>query len=256
MNISKETKDWLDIHVRLQGKVVRSLLRSFAKSYTLSGGKKKAVHHLLKYRYRTDHSLIDFVYDGPRKRHSPVRKKYVEALLKARERVILFSPYYFPDRKFLRALWRARKRGVRIDLLIPFRTDLRIATYVAYAWFLTLRSLGVHLHLTDKMMHGKGVIVDDEWAMIGSSNLEQASFYDLHEANVQIKDKAFVTPLKNILLRWIKGAKHIDDVQWARRGRIHRLREYISVFLYRIWHNKAYYGKPNSSRRSDTSKKS
>lgn len=236
VNIEKVTEDWLDIHMLVRGKVVRSMLRSFAKQYIISGGDKKEVKELLKFKHRIKHGQLDVIFDHPRGKYSHARKKYSEALLKARERVILFSPYYFPDKKFLKALWRAKKRGVRVDLLIPLRTDLRLVTYAAYAWFSIMRVYGVKVHLLKRMMHGKGVIVDDDWAMIGSSNIDHPSFYENYEANIQLKNKHAVRKLKRIVLGWLKESTKLEDVKWHKRGKFHRAKEWIALHSYKYWY--------------------
>jgi len=238
VNVHGKMKEWLDIQVRIEGNVVRSLLRAFAKMYIICGGNKKNVKKLLKYKFRVKKDIddIEFVYDESNtKKRSRTRKKYVEALTKARERVILFSPYYFPDKKFLFALWKARKRGVKVDLIIPFRTDVRIATYAGYALFSLMQKYGVKVHILDKMMHGKGMIVDDDWAMVGSSNIDQGSFYDNYEANVRFKHKGAVGRLKNIVEGWMLQAKKLDDMKWEKRGRWQRMKEWVAVKLYRTW---------------------
>lgn len=235
VNVDKKMEDWNDIHIMLKGKVVHSLLRSFAKMYIFCGGDKSNVHHLLKYKYRIKHNTVQFIYDESHHKRSTVLKKYIEAIYKARERVILFSPYYFPDKKLLRAMWAARKRGVKIDLLIPFRTDVVIAKYVAYAWFSLMHKKGVKIHLFKKMMHGKGVVVDDDWAMIGSSNLDHVSFYHTQEANVQLEDKQMVKKLRRVLERWILSSKKFDPERWGKRSWIHRIKERIATGLYRMW---------------------
>lgn len=238
VNIGNRMREWLDIHVRLDGKVVHSLLWAFAKSYIVCGGDRKLVRHLLKYRFRLLRDRAEFIFDSPDEKRSTARSRYSEALLKARERVILFSPYYFPDKKFLYALWRARKRGIRVDLLLPFRSDIRLTTFAAHAWFTLMDKLGVKLHLTDQMMHGKGVIMDDEWAMIGSSNLDQTGFYDNYEANVRLRDRKSVKKIKQILLGWIDATEEFNIEKWKERGLVQKIREKVAVFLYHIWHGK------------------
>lgn len=238
VNIQKHMRDWKDIQVRMSGKVIHSLLRAFAKSYVISGGKKKDVKRFFKYKFRVKSDKIDLVYDDPHIKKSKARKKYSEALLKARERVILFSPYYFPDKKFLYALWKARKRGIRIDLLIPYRADIKIAKYASYTWFALLNKIGVNIHLTNKMLHGKGVIMDDEWAMVGSSNLDQTSFYDNYETNVRFRDKIVVKKIKDVAQKWIKNSKKLKDLDWKKRGRVHKFKEWIALKLYKFWHGK------------------
>jgi cardiolipin synthase len=239
VNVQKGMESWLDMHVKIEGKVVRSLLRSFAKMYVICGGSKEKVKHLLKYPFRVFKDKVEFVYDDAHARDSMARQKYIEALTRARERVILFSPYYIPDKEFLKALWNARKRGVRVDLLIPFRTDLRIVTYAAYFFFELMQKFGVKIFLVKQMMHGKGVVVDDDWAMIGSSNLEHTSFYDSYEANVKIKDRVFVKRVKDTLQEWMDAAKELNREEWGNRGSFHKIQEWIAYKLYGLWHRRA-----------------
>ena len=249
------------MHVKVEGKVVRSLLRSFAKMYIICGGDRHNVDHLLKYHFRVREDGVDFIYDDPSSSNSHVREKYTEGLIKARERVILFSPYYFPDKEFLKALWAARRRGVRVDLLIPFRNDLRVVTYASYFLFTLMKKFGVKIHLTKQMMHGKGVVMDDEWAMVGSSNLDHTSFYDCYEANILIKDPDFVRRVKLKLEEWMKESDELDTLHWDKRGWWHKLKEWFAYKLYTLWHRKAKlennYGpdsKTHTSRRADETK--
>lgn len=238
VNIQKQFKDWFDIQVKIEGDAVRSLLRAFAKMYIICGGNKKKVGHLLKYKFRVAKEIqdVEFIYDDAHPKRSRARKVYTEALLKARERVILFSPYYLPDKKFLQALWRARKRGVRVDLVIPFRTDLRMATYGAYTWFALMKKMGVKVHLMKRMMHGKGVIMDDDWAMIGSSNIEKGSFYQNYEANVRLRDRPTVQKLKGTIEGWMDKSVSFDLLQWEKRGWWQQRKEKLAVWLWQLLH--------------------
>lgn len=235
VNVDKQMENWDDLVVELYGKPVRSLLRSFARTYVIAGGEKSEVRHLLAYRYRVRHDTFDIVYDDIDRKKSKIKNTYLNAIYKARERVILFSPYYFPDKQFLHALWVARKRNVKIDLLIPFRTDVRIATYAAYAWFSVMSKLGVRVHLTKKMMHGKGVVVDDDFAFVGTSNLEHSSFDYNQEVNVTLKDKKVVARVKRILEKWIADADELDHERWNKRGRLARFKEKVARWLYSYW---------------------
>lgn len=236
VNIRKEMEDWLDLHVKIEGKVVHSLLRAFAKNYVISGGERAKVKHLLSYKSRVASDEIEFVFDEAYQQKSLAKQKYIDALMKARERIILLSPYYYPGKDFFKQLWLARKRGVKVDLLIPFRSDLRLANYVAYGFFSLMHKAGVTIYLTKRMMHGKGVIVDDEWAMIGSSNLDKTSFDTNYEANVAFKNKKLIQNFKNTVQSWMKDAMPFDGINWEKRGRIQRLKERFARKLYKIFH--------------------
>ncbi len=238
VNIDKRTQGWLDMHAQIEGIAIRSLLRGFAKMYTISGGPKENVKRFLKYSLHEKDTQYEIIYDDAGEKKSSARSIYIEAFKKARNRIILFTPYYFPDKAFMYAMWRARRRGVRVDLLIPFRSDLRIVTYAAYAWFSFMRIIGVKIHFTSKMMHGKGMVVDNDWAMIGSSNIDHTSFYDNYEANVRIKNKKSVERILYKLEDWLLQSANFDYQRWKRRGWWQKLKEWISLKLYIIWHKK------------------
>lgn len=236
VNIKKGMEDWWDIQVRFDGAVVHSLLRAFAKSYVICGGEKKLVKHLYKYKTRVLHDEAELVFDHGGENRSNARKKYTEGLIKARERVILFSPYYYPDKKFLLALWQARKRGVKVDLLIPFRSDIRFTTYISYAMFSLMKTFGVNIYFSEGMMHGKGMIVDDDWAMVGSSNMDKTSFYDNYEANIHIKRKDIVKNLKDIVEKWLTLSSKFEELRWKQRGFWQKTKEWWAKRLYNWWH--------------------
>jgi cardiolipin synthase A/B len=237
-NIRKDMHDWYDIVVRFEGDAIAPLLRYFAKSYSIAGGEKKKVQRLKRLRV-TSHSLSDVraIFDSPNRLGvSKAKKEYVKALRQAKKHVIFFSPYYVPDQQFLRALWFARKRGVRVDILLPLRSDLRLLTHVAYAYFALMERLGVRVHLTEQMLHGKGVVVDDSWAMIGSSNIDETSFRDNYEANIKIKNRHVVRQIKKAVTKWLHGSVAFDRDTVKHRSWLHRLKVWIAVRLYRIWY--------------------
>lgn len=240
VNISKQMKDWLDVQVRLEGQIIYSLLRSFHKAYIRAGGSPERIEHLSRRKLgkwsRIRSRREEFIYGDALPFQSRIRDRYTEAFRKAKERIILFTPYYFPDRYFLRELWDARARGVRVDLLIPFRSDVRLATYAGYSLFSVMRKIGVNIHLVKKMMHGKGMIVDDRYAIVGSSNLDQTSFYDNYEANVKIKDRAFVRQLKKVIDGWRTHSMLFDDIKWKRRGWWWQCKERLTAFILAWWH--------------------
>ncbi len=239
VNIQKDMADWLDIHLKLEGRVVRSLGRSFAKSYILCGGDKQEVLHLLTAPKTTSRrSLFRCIFDHALPHVSRARNVYVSALQRARKRVIFFSPYYFPDRQFMKSLWEARRRGIRIDLLVPFRSDVRFAAYAAYIWYGILHAYGVNIHFVKKMMHGKGVIVDDSWAMVGSSNLNQDSFYDHLEANITFRDKQLVQSLLTVVNGWRSSSFLFTKELQEKRGIGRKTLSWICFRLYSLWHPK------------------
>lgn len=236
VNIDKRSRDWFDIQIAVYGSQVYHLLWFFAKSYIRNGGKKKNVRHLFQYFNHFKKNKTDFVYEHGQRTKSLVKNIYKKALLRAREKVVLFSPYYYPDLDLIKTMREARKRGIKIELLIPMRTDVKIATYVNYAWFNLMEKLGIDIYVTKKMMHGKGVIVDDDWAMVGSSNINNISFYDSDEANLQFFDKKIIGKLKRVIDRWRFHSDLLKNTMWHKRSKLQKIVEWCAMKIYKFWY--------------------
>jgi cardiolipin synthase A/B len=125
-----------------------------------------------------------------------IERSYVEAIRRARHRVDIAVPYFYPGHGFRRALRRAAQRGVQVRLLLQGKIDYRIAALAAQAVYDELRSTGVRIfEYTPAFLHAKVALVDGEWATVGSSNIDPLSLLLNLEANVVVRDEAFAAEL-------------------------------------------------------------
>jgi cardiolipin synthase A/B len=163
------------------------------------------------------------VRDNVRQRRS-IERSYVEAIGKARERVDLVSPYFYPGRAFKRALQRAARRGVRVRLLTQGRWDYKFAQIAARSVYGELIRRGVRIYeYMPAFLHAKVAVVDDTWATVGSSNIDPLSLLVNLEANVVIDDRDFVAELAREIDTAIAASLEITPAA-ASRGPIWVLR--------------------------------
>ena len=135
------------------------------------------------------------VRDNLRQRHA-IERSYVEAIRGARERVDLISPYFYPGHRFRRALRKAADRGVRVRLLLQGKLDYRIAGIAAGVLYDELLRHGVRIfEYTPAYLHAKVAVIDDDWATVGSSNIDPLSLLLNLEANVIVRDAGFASEL-------------------------------------------------------------
>lgn len=135
------------------------------------------------------------VRDNLRQRRA-IERSYVEAIRGARTRVDIAVPYFYPGQSFRRALRRAARRGVRVRLLLQGKIDYRIAAMAAHALYDELRANGVRIYeYTPAFLHAKVAVVDDDWATVGSSNIDPLSLLLNLEANVVVRDGDFCQAL-------------------------------------------------------------
>lgn len=120
----------------------------------------------------------------------------LQAIRQARERIDIVTPYFYPHRAIRQALRHAASRGVEVRLLLQGKLDYRIAGVAAQVLYHELQRHGVRIfEYQDAFLHAKVMRVDDEWATVGSSNLDPLSLVLNLEGNVVIKDRAFVRTL-------------------------------------------------------------
>ena len=131
------------------------------------------------------------VRDNLRQRRA-IERSYVQAIHGARTRVDIAVSYFYPARAFRRALTAAARRGVHVRLLLQGKIDYRIAALAAQAVYDEMRARGVHIYeYTPAFLHAKVALVDDDWATVGSSNIDPLSLLLNLEANVVVRDAPF-----------------------------------------------------------------
>jgi cardiolipin synthase len=156
-------------------------------------------------------SVAFLVRDNLRRRRA-IERAYIEAVLRARERVDLVTAYFYPGRLFRRALIRAAQRGVRVRLLLQGKIDYRFAALAAQVLYDELRSHGIRIfEYTPAFLHAKAALVDRQWATVGSSNIDPLSLLLNLEANVIVRDEAFTRELSQRFDLAVAVSREVTD---------------------------------------------
>lgn len=135
------------------------------------------------------------VRDNLRQRRD-IERSYVDAIRRARTRVDIAVPYFYPGYGFRSALRKAARRGVRVRLLLQGKVDYRIAALAAQVLYDEMRSTQIRIfEYTPAFLHAKVALVDDAWATVGSSNIDPMSLLLNLEANVVVRDAGFAQAL-------------------------------------------------------------
>ena len=242
VNVSMVATGWDDLHVKISGKIVRPLLFGFAKSYIRAGGDKKDVEHFLHPKLFTGldnlREKVNFIFHAPipAVKTSPFRRFYIRALETAKESFNLLTPYYVPDRQFLSLVSRAKRRGVKVNIIMPWKTDIRLMQYMAQMFYGISAKAGAAFYFLKKMNHGKAVSSDNTIGLVSSANLTPRSFYINQEAGVAFSHEKMVEELNHILDDWKDHAAPMSDFGfgnkrgWYRRFKdwwLHKLRDYV-----------------------------
>lgn len=121
-----------------------------------------------------------------------IERLYRVAIRSAKQRVWIANAYFFPGYRLLRELRRAARRGVDVRLILQGTPDMPIVKFGAELLHDHLLKAGVKIYeYVQRPFHGKVALADDEWATVGSSNLDPLSLALNLEANVVIRDADF-----------------------------------------------------------------
>jgi cardiolipin synthase len=165
-----------------------------------------------------------------------IESAYLTAIAHARTEIIIANAYFVPGRRFRKALLTAAKRGVNVKLLLQGRMEyfLMFATHAFYATFL---NSGIEIYEYRKgFMHSKVAVIDQEWATVGSSNIDPFSLLLAREANIIVKDKHFALELRSDIMQSIQaGAYHVLENEWSNRHIFKRFLSWLAYGLVRAF---------------------
>lgn len=129
------------------------------------------------------------IASGPDQVDDTVYSLLVTAAYRAHERIALVTPYFVPDAALLQALCLAARRGVKVDLLLPARSNHRLSDLARSRALRALSSAGGRIWLAPQMLHAKLAIVDHTLALAGSANLDSRSLFLNYEMMVAFHDR-------------------------------------------------------------------
>jgi cardiolipin synthase A/B len=117
-----------------------------------------------------------------------LRRRYVKAFERARARIQIAHGYFLPDRKLVRSITAAARRGVQVNLLLAGTSDVLFARLATRSLHRRLLAAGVHIReWSSSILHAKVATVDGKLLLIGSFNLDPFSLSML-EALVEVTD--------------------------------------------------------------------
>lgn len=165
-----------------------------------------------------------------------IENAYLEAIAQAKSEIILANAYFLPGLNFRHALLAASKRGVRVVLLLQGKIEYRFAHYASRALFGNFLEAGIEVYEYHKsILHAKVAVIDNQWATVGSSNIDPFSLLLSLEANIVIDDQKFADTLKDSLEQAItKGAKRVLEDSWSSQSILLRLISWLSYGMLRF----------------------
>jgi cardiolipin synthase A/B len=162
------------------------------------------------------------IYDG-----------YLNAIARATREIIITNSYFIPALRVRRALARAAQRGVRVRVIVPRDSDVRLTQLASRHLYERLLEDGIEIYeWRGGILHSKTALADDSWCTVGSFNFDARSIHNNLELNIAVRDPVVNHALRQRVELDLEDAIRVDLESFRRRGLLTRLLERF-VYMFR-----------------------
>ena len=197
---------WRDMHLCIKGPAVNYLQKAFQYTWEKETKQSIATKDFFPYSDDSLHApaqhaggQVAIVQRVPKEKPQIIRHSYVEAINSAERKIQIINPYFTPTRSIQKALERAVKRGVRVEIMIPGKSDIPFTPDAALYLANRLRKKGAHVYIYNGgFHHSKVMMVDERFCTVGSTNLNSRSLRYDFEINAFLFDLPITAELTDI----------------------------------------------------------
>jgi len=224
---------WDDTHLKLQGSIVNSLHRVFIKDYFFASNEELLLgDKYLPTQNSEGTTNVQLVASGPDSEQLSVLQQYLMLINIAQKSICITNPYFIPNQSLLQAIKIAALSGVRVRILVPRKTDSKMATYSMFSYFEEMLEVGVEIYLLNgKFSHSKVIVVDEEVASVGSGNFDHRSFEHNFETNLLIYDAKIASNIDALFTADCEPCEKLDLNQLKKRSLKQKLLEGSARFF-------------------------
>lgn len=219
----------IDVHFELRGPVVHQLQDNFGIDWSFTTGEPIEGAPWYGPVERDGDVLARVISDGPDEDLDRLHSAIQGAISSAASRILVATPYFIPDYALISALNTAALRGVEVDIVVPSKTDVRLAQWAGMTVLPQLLDSGCRIWLSRPPFdHSKLMVVDGEWSLIGSANWDPRSLRLNFELNVECYNATLAGELTDIITSRMDGATRVTQEWLRQRPLLMRLRDGIT----------------------------
>ena len=213
INERKRFGHWRDCAIKIQGDAVWSLMVMFLSMWTFLRNTKEDYSKFMPIPSEDKSGCCGYVQpfdDSPLDDENVSEAVYLNLINQATKYIYIETPYLIADNKMMVALSLAAKRGVDVRILTPKIPDKKYAYAVTQSSYEELLESGVSIYqYTPGFNHGKTFVVDDDYAVVGTINLDYRSLYLHFECGVWMYKTSSVEQVKNSTLKALEQSEKI-----------------------------------------------
>jgi cardiolipin synthase len=211
---------WRDVHVRMVGPRQRELAKAMEELWRYAEHKRLTIGRRwpLRQMVRSGEDRFFFFDCRPMFRYRRGQRVFVRLIRRARRTITISMAYFIPFGRVLRELLRARRRGVRIRVIIPAESDVRAVQWATRHFYSRLLKYGICIYeRNDQMLHSKTMVIDDEWSILGSCNLDPRSLRTNLEFVAVARSRPLAAALLGVCRHEIKNSTRVTRAHCRKR---------------------------------------
>ena len=219
-NLRKNIKrglHWVDLMVRLEGPVVASVNAVFLSDW-YSETDEILTDDIDLFDVTPGPGDLDcqIVPSGPGFEFENNLRLFLGLMYYAQRKVIVVSPYFVPDEALLNAITTACHRGLQVELFVSEEGDQAVVYHAQRSYYEVLLRAGVKIWMYRKpfILHSKSMTIDDEVAIIGSSNMDMRSFGLNMEISMLVRGEEFVREMREVEQRYRDLSRELTLEEW------------------------------------------
>jgi len=229
---------WRDSNVRFTGPAVNQLQAAFAACWAESTGELLiASVQVPSEAANNDASMVaGLLHASPSVGSTEAERFFTYSIASARKKLYITNSYFVPDRDIRALISAAARRGVDTRILtVSGETDVKSTWYAGRARYEELLSAGVRIYeYKPVMMHAKTLMVDGQWAAVGSMNADNRSLSLNEETVLMMLDAGAAATLEQQFMDDIAFADEIHLDEFCRRGALDRIKESSCYAFWRV----------------------
>ncbi|AFZ23857.1 phosphatidylserine/phosphatidylglycerophosphate/cardiolipin synthase [Cylindrospermum stagnale PCC 7417] len=208
---------WRDTHMMLKGPTVQTLQATFLQDWYWA--KRKVLE--VKWQVKVNHEFNQTAFmlpTGPADKLPACNLFFVNSINLAQTRLWIASPYFVPDESTLSALKLAVMRGVDVRIILPNRADHLLVYLCSFSYYTELATIGIKLFRYRRgFMHQKIILIDDDMAGVGTTNLDNRSFFLNFEVMGFVTGHRFVESVEKMLEDDLAVSVTVDLSEYKRK---------------------------------------
>ena len=224
---------WRDCAVRMQGAAAESFTAMFLQTWHLLSRTREPLGDLIQSRDTStlSNGWVQPYADSPVSRIKVGERIINHAISRSQKSLFITTPYLMVGEEMIAALKWCAQSGVDVRIFVPGIPDKKVVFFTTRSYYRELLSAGVKIYeYTPGFMHSKIVVSDDDFCIIGSTNMDFRSLYLNYECGACFYGSSMIDNVKKDILNMQNDCHEITEADCKTNLLVKILQDICRIF--------------------------